>query len=362
MKKVRLLLYILYLVVVMEIGVRVFFLISIGSAFHIYKASLLSFYPELKEVPKNYSDREFNILVLAGSVLYQDTIEFPVDTGVVLSSFCDISQHFPDDHPVTGQKIHVYNLARPAHTTMDSWYKYQYLQDTSFDVVIVYHGINDSRTNNISTSSFKEHYRHIAFYNSLFILHRHEEVDYFTLPYAIDLLTNNALVKLNIWETIPRDFSQMYASGKIEKYYRYGNKIKSAAVLRNNLENILTLAASKQETVVLSTYCYYLTDDYSLQAFLKRELDYDEQLYPAEIYGYPANVVKGIQTHNNITRSLAGKDGNSVLVDSESQMPKSGAYFNDICHLNENGCQALSGYFWKAIEAMPPQVEPSYTQ
>jgi hypothetical protein len=56
----------------------------------------------------------------------------------------------------------IHNASHPAHTSLDSLYKYRELQDKSFDLVIIYHGINKTRANNCPPHVFQADYSHYA--------------------------------------------------------------------------------------------------------------------------------------------------------------------------------------------------------
>ena len=110
------------------------------------------------------------------------------------------------------------------------------------------------------------------------------------------------------------------------------------------MSNILEVATRHGTPVVLMTYASYVAPGYTLESFQRRELDYTLHQTPIEVWGSPANVVAGIEVHNRIVKELsADPPGGAVvkLVDQASLIPKSGIYFNDICHLTTAGSIAF---------------------
>ena len=55
-------------------------------------------------------------------------------------------------------------MSQGAHTTLDSYLKHKALHNKTFDVVVIYHGINEVRANNSPPEIFKPDYSHYAWY------------------------------------------------------------------------------------------------------------------------------------------------------------------------------------------------------
>jgi hypothetical protein len=70
-----------------------------------------------------------------------------------------------------------------------------------------------------------------------------------------------------------------------------------------------------------------------------------------ENWGKPANVVKGLRVHNDITRDLGKGNRGVIFLDAEAVIPKEGKNFNDVCHLSKKGKLMLMNAFMPAIEA-----------
>lgn len=297
----------------------------------------LHFYPELEKLDRfEYDDSRSNLLILAGSVLSNDTISFEYKGEIVHTHFCALGEVLDKD------RFQVINLAQPAHNSLDSWYKYRYISQR-FDWVLFYHGINDTRTNNIETERFDPWYRHVEFYDDLYILYRHKELRWLTFPFILDWIWHSAQKKNRNY--IPRELFRGLLDGKPEPHVLEGSQIKSARSFRRNLENIADRAASKGETLILGAYAYYIPQDYSYDAFKAQTLDYGQQIYPIELYGIPSNVKKALDTHEDIVRNLASEH-HLELLDLQALLPKDSLHFDDVCHITDKAC----GLFGRTLE------------
>ena len=64
-----------------------------------------------------------------------------------------------------GLRVRSVSAGVPAHMTYDSLWKYQYwYEGYDFDLVMIYHGINDARANNYPESVFHEDYTQFPYY------------------------------------------------------------------------------------------------------------------------------------------------------------------------------------------------------
>lgn len=301
------------------------------------------FYPELGKLKTYaYDSSKINLLVLGGSVVYDQIIEIVYRGDTIQSAFCNMMQFLPDD------KYNILSLSGSGHNSLDSRYKYSLLKKYKFDYVFVYHGINDTRANNIVGSKFDAKYRHIEFYDDLSIYFRHPEVKYYATVFAFDWMAHSVAKK---WKTyIPKEFLHSMLNIEASKgVFDDGDNIKTEQIFKSNLEDIISRASDKNESVLLSTYAWYLDSTYTLQRFREKLLDYDEQLWPAELYGDAGNVAKGLKVHNKVIRKLSEKKLSSVLfIDAEKNIVKGKENFNDICHLNANGCQILANLIIEA--------------
>jgi hypothetical protein len=233
-----------------------------------------------------------------------------------------------------GQKVRVFNLSKFAHSSRDSLIKYQFLKDKYFDLVLLYHGINEVRANNISADLFKKDYSHCAFYERINTLQQHKELAYVVLPWLVHDLWLNMKHRL---------FPDNYLPLQKPKpdWLEYGADLKSPVSLQENLTELLRLAAQKKDPVALLTFAYYLPQGYTQQKFEAGLLDYtpDDQAVPVEIWGHAQHVVAGLEAHNAVIRDLKDGPGQIIFIDQAQAIPAAGEYFVDICHFSAQGNQ-----------------------
>lgn len=279
------------------------------------------FYPELRNVEHFGDQRDLDVLLLGGSALHR---EFGNIEGLLADQLSSRLH----------REVRVLNLASPAHTSLDSYYKYKYLSDYHFRAVVVYHGINEVRANNCPDSIFRENYAHYSWYASVHALEGMPFVDWLTWLYTLRHLWVQAAPRLGMSVVVPQH-------GPIPAWLEYGTFIKTAKPFRTNLANMVELAKSRDESIVLMTYAFYVPVDYSYEKFKNKSLDYVRHVSPIELWGTPSNVVQGITVHNTVIQELVHKDGAIRFVDQHASIPKAGRYFDDICHLSEDGQHKL---------------------
>ena len=85
------------------------------------------------------------------------------------------------------------------------------------------------------------------------------------------------------------------------------------------------------------TFAFYVPENYSLDAFKKKQLDYSLHRTPIELWGARENVVAALHAHNEIVRSMVAQDKHVLFVDQASLMLGSARYFNDPVHLTSVG-------------------------
>ncbi len=321
-KIVRRLLFVCYLLVLAEVGSRSYWTVKYGVPFFRTDMMWYRFYPELRDTgvttaKLDRDDATIDILLLGGSVLNP---AFGSIAEVIESRFGDI----------TTKPIRVFNLAVPAQTSRDSLLKYRQLQNQHFDLVVVYHGINEVRMNNCPPQIFRDDYTHSAWYDRIERIEHHPELTYFSLPYTLDRFCLLLGKKSQNYIPIHRPNDQ---------WTSHGSEVKTASTIRENLEAILQLAQSKDEPIAIMTFAHYVAAGYSEQKFLARKLDYGNGGSPIELWGQPPNVVRTLTAHNTVIRDLAKSYPQAIFVDQEARIPKNGTHFSDVCHLGERGCQ-----------------------
>jgi hypothetical protein len=280
---------------------------------------LLAFYPELRPLRDwriRNDDEAFDVLVLSGSVLHPNW-------GFVQEFLLEELTYR------TKRQVWIHNLSQRAHSSQDSWRKYASLARHRFDVVLFYHGINETRANNCPPEVFREDYGHYSWYRHLRRLDAHRESRIFVLPYTLAYAAARIAEGIG-WRTVlSRDLPP-------QEWVHHGAQLKTVRPFRDNLTRVLDLAATRGEPVLLMTFAYYLPADYDRERFERRELDYVRHGSPVELWGDPRNVVAGIEAHNGVVRELAARYG-TLFVDQASLLPREGENFNDICHLSYKG-------------------------
>ncbi|MFI5218185.1 MAG: hypothetical protein ACHQNT_01765 [Bacteroidia bacterium] len=236
----------------------------------------------------------------------------------------------------TNLDFRIFNLSTAGHTSMDSYFKYEFLKDKKFDLVLFYSGINESRANNCPTDVFKNDFSHYVWYKQLHALRRHKEICFTALPYTLEY----CLIYLDDYFGFSKNIS-LYGINK--EWMDYGSVLKAQTTYKENLSGIIDLSKKKNEKLLLMTLAYYLPANYSLEKFKSKSLDYSNHGSPVEIWGKPENVVAGIEMHNRIVKQLAVTNaGNVLFIDMETKLPKGKKYFNDICHFTHTGSEKFA--------------------
>lgn len=314
-----------------ELTSRAYLALTTQTPFFKMDELIFYYYPELKLARERYrtDSSDIKVLILGGSVV-DESIYCSLGEGLSNKIAERLSRQL---------SVSVYSLAKAGHTTLDSRIKMQELAKINFDFVVVYHGINDSRANNIPGAFFDQDYRHFKFYREVLLCVDYPSKKWFTTPFAVAFIKNSFEVEVEGQPFVPPFFHIEGDSVANTQYWNEGRVIKSAKTFKRNLHIIRELAQQKGQ-LILMTYAYYQPEDYSLQKFIAKALDYDEQKWPTEIYGRPENVVAALQTHNKVVRQVAAEE-RIPLIDIESKIPHSRLYFHDICHLTDKGCMLM---------------------
>lgn len=302
-----------------ECGSRAFWALRGVPALTAQRMIHRSFYPELVSIENaapRRDDEVLDILLLGGSVLH--------------NQYGNIEQLLREELFRLGRPARVYNVAMPGQTSLDSFYKYRHLSDKTFDVVIVYHGINEVRANNCPPDVFRSDYSHYSWYRLINAWERAPDSRWFAGPYTLRFLVTKLGERLGWVAYVPTHEPR-------ESDLKWGADLKTVDSFRRNLEGIVELARSRGQPVILMTFSYHLPPDYSRERFNRRALDYLTHSLPVELWGRPEHVAAAIEAHNGVVHSLAAKHGVG-LVDQAALIPRDGKHFNDVCHLTHEGC------------------------
>lgn len=336
--------YIFYLIFLSEIMSRSYLALGLNASFFKPVTVIYNFYyKELKDIKSfkiSNEDGFIDLLLLGGSVLQPSWGHIEE----ILKSKLEL---------IKPGRIRIHNLSRTAHSSLDSYFKYKQLRDKKFDLVLYYHGINEIRANNCPASVFKNDYSHYRWYKLIQIIDRHPELHFIAFPYVIDLIFTKVKDKIFPPQLVPE---AIYANEWLE----YGKDIKTVVPFRSNLMKILQIAKQKNEPILLMTFSYYVPDDYSLEKFRNKSLDYQLHRSAIEIWGKPEYVVSGIEAHNQVILDIQASDSSIYFVDMTKLMPKEGRYFDDICHFTYAGSEIFVNNILPEITEILSVMEDSH--
>lgn len=280
-----------------------------------------TFYPELYQsdvldAKLSADDGYYDVLLLGGSVLEE--------TGPAFERVL---------RKELGGRFRLFNVAKSAHTSRDSFLKHSRLGPRHFDLVIFYHGINDARMNCCPDNVFRADYSHFGWYCG------------FQARLAAGRRTLADVVTKSLTEaqTLRPEDGQ---------WKTYGERIKTAGSFRANLEPIVAAAEARGCPIVLMTFAYYIAPNYSDEAYRARKLGYGNGRFMTELgtWGTPKAVKSAIDAHNLVVREVAGQHANVLFVDQKQNMPPDGIHFSDVCHLTERGIDVFVGHVMDAAQ------------
>lgn len=269
------------------------------------------YYPEISATgaataSDDRSDQTFDVLTLGGSVMLQ------VEAALEMR----LQQNLDG-------RVRCFHLATTAHTSRDSWLKYQRLSGQNFDLVIVCHGINDVRMNYWPANQFRDDYTHC--------------------PWYANLARDTRSGRLTLGERLMQFARQQGLGPPTPGDYAYGETLKTADTFEANLGLLAGEAGKRGDRVLLLSMPTYLPDGYTRARFEAGELDYGigTARHPVELWGSPTQVRQGIAAHNDRTRTVADRHRHVQLVDLPERIAATGTNFSDICHLTAVGRQRL---------------------
>ena len=323
----RTVLYLVYLAVLAWLGVKLLWWIRFDvpvtqtpNADTVWK----SYYPELWksgaiECHPATDDATLDVLLLGGSVLQQVAQKFESELSAM-----------------SARPVRVFSLAASSHTSRDSRNKSWRLRDKPFDWIVFYHGINDVRMNCCSTAEFRQDYSHCAWY------------DAFSRRLEAGRLTVSSLAVDQLW-------SQPIELGPPKPaQLDWGDELKTPPAFRDNVAAIVAANQRPGQHVILATFACYIPENYSRDRFQNHELDYGHGQFElaAELWGKPANVIAGVNAHNQQVREVALKYPNTLLVELAHEIPHSSENFSDPCHLTDRGCELFVARLLAAVQTL----------
>ena len=318
------LIYCLFLILLGEVGSRLYWRFSDKIPVTQMSKIWHRFYPELRDsgvedVAVRNDDDIYDVLLLGGSLLHKDFGSIATRLEAQLKESLS-------------RPVKIYNAGNVARTSRDSLIKYQSLSTKRFDLVVVCDGMNELRMNNCPPGMFRNDYSHVAWYFWVKRFQAHAEAPYFVLPYTIEYLTADLLDSAKIDWFVPRHRPSA-------EWMQYGQYVRTGEPFRENIEKILSIAKERGDKVALMTTANFLPDDYSEEAFKRKFLDYGKHTAPIELWGLPENVRKGLAIHNKILREIAAAHSDVAFVELDGVIPKDAKHFDDCCHLADAGCK-----------------------
>jgi hypothetical protein len=229
------------------------------------------------------------------------------------------------------RRLRLYNLARAAHTSRDSYFKLRRLAGKPFDLVIFYDGINDARMNCCPDDVFRDDYRHFSWYDSL--------------------ETRLAAGTVSVSDILRSSLNRGTLSFEIAEGREFSNHVKTENAYRKNIESIADAVDRFDSRLLLMTFAYYLPQDYTPDAFRAHQLGYGRGKYDVgvEVWGTAKGVEAAILAHNGVMHEIARQHKGVIFVDEEKQMPKSGTCFSDPCHLTDQGIATFAEHVLRAV-------------
>ena len=343
-------LFLLYIFILLELGSRAYWSIKgmgEGTNLPFFPGSRdwdIKFYEEIGEsgiadAETSREDDQLDVLFLGGSALDR-----------VYRSVADENRSLQEHlEQAAGRKVRIFNLASPAMTTRDSLIKYRLMGEygKKFDLVVVYHGINDARMNCCPDEMFRDDYSHVAFYHQFIRMKSYGLLlNVITLPFTLEYTAIHIMdsKKLNLGLYVPRHRMN-------DNWVKFGKDIKTRDTFQSNVKEIIDLAESRGDKLCLVTFASYVPNNYSMKELRAGNLDYAPSKGPSaiELWGSVENVQKAIEVHNEVTQQLASQNG-IVLIDAAKDIPSQGENFNDICHLSEEGKKKLVELLAKILE------------
>ena len=170
-----------FMLIFAEFAFRSFYAVSYKNAsillkpFHVIDRYYNGFTEEIDFEKDDHAD--YDILMLGGSVLTDQWGSIAPELDSYLEE--------------QGLNVRIHNLAMPAHTSLDSRLKYENVAKNGYDLVLLYHGINETRFNNCPPEMFKDDYTHVDFYAKVYNLMHNSFSRYSITPLMIQQFQTN---------------------------------------------------------------------------------------------------------------------------------------------------------------------------
>jgi hypothetical protein len=260
-------------------------------------------------------------------------------------------------------KVRVVSAGVPAHMTYDSLWKYRYWYDGyDFDLVIFYHGIDDARANNYPREVFRDDYTQFSYYQRFWpAFNWIEQNPRLSRSFLVSWVMKLALGAKSI---LAPEFQREapYNNPLDDPWRAEAGDLKTPPVFANNVEAVMALAESRDQSLLLLTYTYYVPKGYSNERFLAQDLDYSfaEESVATEVWGWSHHVQAAIEAHDAVIRKIAAGHPEALFFDMERFMPKDGKHFIDICHWTDLGQERFAQGIVEALQSRPEIVQRAF--
>jgi hypothetical protein len=326
-------LYLCYLMVLVELGAHAYW--GIFRKTSVFRPDVWGLYftewcrSGVEEATEANRDGDFRVLLLGGSVISD---EF----GTVGPKFREaLSAHL-------GRKVRVYNLAYPARTSRDSVIKYRALEGKHFDLVVFYHGINDTHMNCCPPAMYRDDYTHCRWYSEIDIYQRLGSPRWIVSPFTLCLAAGTAADALPVRSSIGR-------LNPDDDWMKYGADVKTGKAFHDNLAEIVERARTRQEPVLAMTFAYHLPQSADGTHTAASSEDYASGTSFVQVWGLAENVARGIDVHNDIVQEMVRQNPGMLFVDQRALMPRDREHFHDCCHLTEKGCSVFAQHLVSCV-------------
>jgi len=318
--------------IALEVAARAYWRIEYQLSFRRPNHVLYAFYPELKavdDVRPRRGDGYFNVLMLGGSALHH--------------TWGEVEPALAEQLDVAGlRNVRIFNFGVPAHTSRDSWLKYSAIDNARFDLVIVYDGINDTRTNNVPPELFRDDYSHYSWYGLLNAVAPSHGRATFALPYTLRYAIASARQAMAPNRYVP-------THEPTASWVQYGGNLLSVSAFEQNVNRLIAIAAERGDPLMLMTFASWVPDNYSREAFIQKRLDYRLHRLPLELWGRREHVMAALAAHNEVVRRAAAGHRDILFVDQARLMTGSARNFDDPFHLTIDGSMTFAKHIVEAL-------------
>jgi hypothetical protein len=326
-------LYFCYLIVVVEMGAHAYWGIFRKTSFSLPDVWALYFTEwgrsGVGDATEANHDGEFRVLLLGGSVMSDEFGTVGPKLRAELAARLD-------------RKVRVYNLAYAARTSRDSLIKYRALEGKHFDLVVFYHGINDTHMNCCPPTMYRDDYTHCRWYSEIDLYQKlgspRRIVSPFTLCLAAGTIADALPMRSSIGRLNPND-----------DWMKYGADVKTRKAFGDNLAEIVERARQRREPLLAMSFAYHLPQIARGTDAEENPADFASGKSLVRVWGLAENVARGIDVHNEVVQEMVRDHSDLLFVDQRALMPRDREHFYDCCHLTKKGCSVFVGHIASCV-------------